>query len=163
MSEPFPHRQIPAVKRAPVGFATAEIVVACGAGVATRAQFDRVRELAECLGAELGGTRPAFDRGFITRDRMIGQTGRTVRPGVYVAIGISGASQHTTAVRRAGTIVAVNSDPSAPIFRIADVGIVGEIERIVPALISACREGMTIHEAAQALARGTIDGELLHR
>jgi hypothetical protein len=93
---------------------TARRIVACGAGVRTEDDFSLVRALADALGACLAGTRPAVDRGWISPDLMIGQTGLNVRPEIYVAIGISGASQHRTGIAGSGTIIAINADPQAP-------------------------------------------------
>ena len=131
---------------------TARAIVACGAGVRDAAAFDLVRRLADALGATLAGTRPAVDRGFIEPGRMIGQTGLIVRPELYVAVGISGSSQHRTGIRETGTIVAVNSDPHAPIFSIAHYGIIGDLREVIPEMLAALRGGSTIERFAETHA-----------
>lgn len=118
----------------------APIVVAGGYGLGTRQGFQLVHDLARTLGAEVAGTRAAVDAGFITSDRQIGQTGLTVRPKLYVAVGISGAIQHVAGMKESSKIVAINSDPGAPIFEVAHYGIVGDATEVVPRLIQAYRE-----------------------
>ena len=119
----------------------ARIIVACGAGVRTESDFSLVRDLADCLGADIAGTRPALDRGFIKRDQMIGQTGITVRPDIYFAIGISGSYQHRSGIDESAIIIAVNPDSDAPIMSIADYGIIGDLREILPPMIRALRAG----------------------
>lgn len=132
--------------RSPVNLSTASVVVACGAGVRTDGEFRLVQELAGCLGAAIAGTRPAVDRGFISHEQMIGQTGVSVRPEVYIAIGISGATQHRTGMERSARIIAINSDPDAAIFSIADHGIIGDLKNVIPRMIAACKAGATTFE-----------------
>lgn len=120
---------------APSTLAGAHTVVAGGAGVKDRKGWEMLAELAKCLGAALGGTRPAMDQGFIPESRMIGQSGHTIRPDLYIGVGISGDIQHMVGITEAKTIVAVNKDPKAPVFKQADYGIVGDYREIVPELI----------------------------
>lgn len=115
----------------------AEIVVAGGAGMGDREGWKLIERLAEVLGAAVGGTRPPLDAGWISEGQMIGQSGVTVRPRLYIGAGISGEMQHTVGIRDAGVVVAINSDPQARIFQEADFGIVGDARRILPLLIRA--------------------------
>lgn len=119
--------------------AYADIVVAGGRGLGGPANFQHVKELARLLGGDYGGSRPVAQAGWIGLDRQIGQTGKTIRPKLYIAAGISGAVQHRVGVEGADVIVAINSDPNAPIFSFATYGIVGDALRILPALTEALR------------------------
>lgn len=118
----------------------AEIVVAAGRGVGSLEHMRLVEELAAVIGGSVAGTRPVVDLGWLPQTRQIGQTGTSVRPRLYIACGISGAAQHVVGMRDAGTIVAVNTDRSAPIFDIADLGIVDDVTRILPLLTQCCRD-----------------------
>lgn len=118
----------------------AEVVVAGGAGMGDREGWKLIEELAAVLGASVGGTRPPLDQGWIGEGQMIGQSGVTVRPRLYIGVGISGEMQHTVGIRDAGVVVAINSDPKARIFEEADFGIVGDARKVLPALIAALRE-----------------------
>lgn len=118
---------------------TAPIVVAGGYGLGSKDNFKVVAELAKVLGAEVAGTRAAVDAGFVAPQRQVGQTGLTIRPKLYVAIGISGAIQHRAGMQESNKIVAINRDSEAPIFDIAHYGIVGDAMEVVPKLIDAYR------------------------
>lgn len=119
-----------------VNLKSAKIIVAGGAGMGSRENFDMLRQLAVLLNAEIGATRAAVDAGFIGHEHQIGQTGITVRPKLYIACGISGAVQHLAGMDGSRKIVAINIDPQAPIFRIAHYGIVGDVRDVVPMLIA---------------------------
>lgn len=122
-------------RKQPSSLVAARIVVAGGAGVDSREGWDLLRELADVLQGSLGGSRPALDAGWIEENQMIGQSGRTIRPDLYIAVGISGDIQHMVGVREAKVIVAINSDPLAPVFRQSDYGIVGDCREVVPVLL----------------------------
>ncbi len=115
--------------------ASAEIVVAGGAGACKDNGFTLVYQLAQKLKAAIGGTREAFERGFITKSQQIGQTGKAIAPKLYIAVGISGVIQHLAGIKNSGKIIAINNDKNAPIFENADVGIVGDLFEIIPELI----------------------------
>ncbi|MDR1893705.1 MAG: electron transfer flavoprotein subunit alpha/FixB family protein [Spirochaetales bacterium] len=117
------------------GLEGAGIVVAGGMGFQNARDFELVYRLAEVLKGEAAGTRPAVDAGFIEEGRMVGQTGLTVRPRLYFACGISGALQHRVGMEQAERIVAINTDPQAPVFQLAHYGIVGDVKTLIPRLI----------------------------
>lgn len=119
--------------------AYADIVVGGGLGLGSAENFRLVRELAAVLGGEYGGSRPLVQKGWIPADRQIGQTGKTIRPKLYIAAGISGAIQHRVGTEGADMILAINSDPNAPIFEFATHGIVGDALQMLPALTDAFR------------------------
>ncbi len=118
----------------------ARVIVAGGAGVGSKENFRLVYDLANCLGAAPGATRAAVDLGFIDRDHQVGQTGTTVRPSLYIAVGVSGAIQHQAGMSESQKIIAINSDPDAPIFQIAHFKLVGDLNKIVPMMIKAVKE-----------------------
>jgi electron transfer flavoprotein alpha subunit len=137
----------------PADLTSARRIVACGAGVCDRDDFRLVQELASGLDAAVAGTRPAVDRGFIEREQMIGQTGMRVCPDLYVAVGISGSSQHCTGICEAAKLIAINADPRAPIVGVADHAIVGDLRVILPDLIAALRSGATLEHYAETSAK----------
>lgn len=118
----------------------ASTLVSGGFGLKNQANFKLIRELAETVGGSIAASRKAVDSGWVPKDIQVGQTGKTVRPAVYWAIGISGAVQHLAGMQEAGKIIAVNSDPNAAIFDIADYGIVGDLFQVVPELITTLRQ-----------------------
>lgn len=122
-----------------VGLEEAEIVVAAGRGMGSKQAMSLVENLADALGGSVGATRAVVDLGWLPAERQIGQTGKTVRPRLYVACGISGATQHTVGMKEAATIVAINKDPGAPIFAIADLGLRGDVAELLPALTERLR------------------------
>jgi electron transfer flavoprotein alpha subunit len=117
-----------------VDLGQAEIIVAVGRGIKEQKNLAIAQALAAALGGEVAASRPICDNGWLPLDRQIGSSGQTVAPKLYIALGISGAIQHIVGMKGAGTIVAINKDPEAPIFEIADLGVVGNLFDVVPAL-----------------------------
>ena len=117
-----------------VDLTAAEIIVSVGRGIKEKDNIPIVEELAKALGAELAASRPICDSGWLPMERQVGSSGQTVSPKVYLAVGISGAIQHLVGMKGAKTIVAINKDANAPIFEVADYGIVGDLFEVVPAL-----------------------------
>ena len=118
-----------------VDLTQAERIVAVGRGIKEAEKVALAQQLAAAIGAELGASRPICDAGWLPMDRQIGSSGQTVAPKLYLALGISGAIQHLVGMKGARTIVAINKDPEAPIFEVADYGVVGDLFEIVPAVI----------------------------
>ena len=123
-----------------VDLSQAERIVSVGRGIKEQANIPIAQKLAEALGAEIAASRPICDAGWLPMERQVGSSGQTVAPKLYLALGISGAIQHLVGMKGASTIVAINKDPDAPIFEVADYGIVGDLFEIVPALTSALKE-----------------------
>ncbi|HLG17800.1 MAG TPA: electron transfer flavoprotein subunit alpha/FixB family protein [Blastocatellia bacterium] len=123
-----------------VDLTQAPLIVAVGRGIKEQANIALIQELAGAMGAEIAASRPICDNEWLPMDRQIGSSGQTVTPKLYVAIGISGAIQHVVGMKNSQTIVAINKDPEAPIFDIADYGIVGDLFEIVPALTSEIKK-----------------------
>jgi electron transfer flavoprotein alpha subunit len=120
--------------------AYADIIVAGGRGLKRQENFQLVWDLARVLGAEVGATRPLVQSGWVSADRQVGQTGKTVRPKLYIAAGISGAIQHRVGMEASDVIIAINEDRNAPIFDFATYAIVGNAMQVLPALTDAFRE-----------------------
>lgn len=118
-----------------VDLTQAEIIISVGRGIKAAENLDMARKLASLLGGELAASRPICDEGWLPMERQVGSSGQTVAPKLYLALGISGAIQHVVGMKGARTIVAINKDANAPIFEVADYGIVGDLFEVVPALI----------------------------
>jgi electron transfer flavoprotein alpha subunit len=127
--------------RQAVDLSQSERIVAVGRGIKAREHIALAEELAAALGAQVAASRPICDSGWLPMERQVGSSGQTVAPKLYVALGISGAIQHVVGMKGSRTIVAVNKDADAPIFEIADYGIVGDLFEVVPAMIAALRKG----------------------
>jgi electron transfer flavoprotein alpha subunit len=123
-----------------VDLTSAEIIVSVGRGIKEKDNIPIVEELAKALGAELAASRPICDNGWLPMERQVGSSGQTVSPKMYVAVGISGAIQHLVGMKGAKTIVAINKDANAPIFEVADYGIVGDLFDVVPALVAEVKK-----------------------
>ena len=120
-----------------VDLTKADVIVGVGRGVGGADKLGPVEALAEALGGDIGASRPVIDSGWLPRDRQIGSSGQTVTPKLYLAVGISGAIQHLVGMKGSNCIVAINKDPSAPIFSVAKYGVVGDLHEVVPALTEA--------------------------
>jgi len=123
-----------------VNLEEAEVIVAGGRGMGSAENFELVKELARVLGGVVGGTRPPIEDGWISRAHQVGQSGKIVSPKLYIACGISGATQHTSGMSGSNYIVAINKDEEAPIFEIANVGIVGNVTEILPLMIEEMKK-----------------------
>jgi len=118
-----------------VDISEADVLVSVGRGIEEKENIEIIEELADAMGATVSASRPIVDNGWLPQDRQVGQSGKKVTPDVYIAIGISGAVQHVAGMKGSDTIIAINDDPNAPIFDIADYGIVDDLFDVVPALI----------------------------
>ena len=118
-----------------VDISDADVLVSVGRGIEDEENIELVQELADAIGATVSASRPIVDKGWLPADRQVGQSGKTVSPDVYIAIGISGAVQHVAGMKGSDTIIAINTDPNAPIYDIADYGIVDDLFDVVPELI----------------------------
>jgi electron transfer flavoprotein alpha subunit len=123
------------MEKSKVNIKNSSIIVAGGYGVGSKENFDKLFELAAVIGGEVGASRAAVDAGYVDHDRQIGQTGITVRPKLYIACGISGQIQHIAGMQESSMIISINNDPAAPINKIADYVINGNMEEIVPKMI----------------------------
>lgn len=122
------------VEKTMIDISEANILVSGGRGVGNSEGFDKLQSFADCINAEISSSRAMVDAGFVGHERQVGQTGKTVRPDVYFAIGISGAIQHLAGMEESEYIIAINKDKYAPIFSVADLGIVGDLNKIIPVL-----------------------------
>ena len=122
-----------------VDLSQAERIVSVGRGIKEQSNIAIAEQLAKAMGAEIAASRPICDSGWLPMERQVGSSGQTVAPKLYLALGISGAIQHLVGMKGSHTVVAINKDPDAPIFEIADYGIVGDLFEIVPAMIEALK------------------------
>ena len=118
----------------------AQVIVAVGRGIGKEEKLPIIEELAAALGAEIGASRPVIDSGWLKRERQIGSSGQTVAPKLYIGAGISGAIQHLVGMKGSKVVVAINKDAGAPIFSLADYGIVGDLHEIVPKFTAALKD-----------------------
>lgn len=139
-----------------VNLKAARIIVAGGAGVGSKEGFALIQQLADTVGGVVGASRAAVDAGWVSHDHQIGQTGTTVRPKLYIAAGISGSVQHRAGMDQSARILAIDTDPQAPIFSVAHYGIVGDLHKVLPLMIQAYRSK---GGAAQYAAVGATHGE----
>ncbi|MCX6112798.1 MAG: electron transfer flavoprotein subunit alpha/FixB family protein [Proteobacteria bacterium] len=128
------------VKEKKVNLTGANIIVSGGMGVGSKENFDRIRELADIIGGEIGASRAAVDQGWVSKEHQVGQTGVTVRPKLYIACGISGSIQHKAGMDQSLKIIAINNNPEAPIFNFAHIKIVGDLNTVIPMMIEAYKK-----------------------
>ncbi len=141
MDEEFPVEVLEIIRRqSSVNLKGSRIIVAGGAGVGSKENFEQLHKLAEALGGAVGASRAAVDLGYCEHERQIGQTGVTVRPALFISCGISGAVQHLAGMQDAAKIIAINTDPEAPIFKVAHYGIVGDLNVVIPRMIKAIKQ-----------------------
>ncbi len=133
-------KRIPIERKEEIPIEKAEILVSGGKGLGSKEGFKILEELAKEIGGTISGSRKAVDAGWIPHEKQVGQTGKTVKPSIYFAIGISGAAQHIFGIREAKRVVCINIDPDAPIFENADYGIIGDYKKVVPALVEVIRK-----------------------
>ncbi len=143
--------RVPCNRHTITGVAEAEILVCGGRGLKKPEDLKMLQELADALGGVVGCSKPLVDEGWMDKDHLVGFSGNTVRPRVYFAVGVSGSSQHLIGMRTAGTIVAINRDPEAAIFEVADYAIVGDLYDLVPRLTRAIRKEQTPGQMEDAL------------
>ena len=128
------------IEKSSIDISEAKIVVSGGRGVGSKKGFDILHELAEALGGTVAGSRGAVEAGWIEKEKQVGQTGKIIKPKLYIACGISGAIQHIAGMHESEYIIAINKDPEAPIMSIADLAVVGDLHKIVPQLTKLIRE-----------------------
>ena len=128
------------IKEKKVNLTGANIIISGGMGVGSKDNFGKIKEFADIIGAEIGASRAAVDQGWVGKDHQVGQTGVTVRPKLYIACGISGSIQHKAGMDQSLKIIAINSDPAAPIFNFAHVKIVGDLNTVIPMMIEAYKK-----------------------